>query len=107
MNASALGSIPLAAALCTALSVSAQPIDARAAARIAGNCANCHGTHGRSSGGVMPSLAGMPKAQFIDTLQQFRDARRDATVMHQHAKGYTVLEIEALADHFSRLAPAR
>ncbi len=97
----------LAAAIGTAGMATAQSIDARAAARIAGNCANCHGTHGRSSGGVMPSLAGMPKAQFIDTLQQFRDARRDATVMHQHAKGYTVLEIEALADHFSRLAPAR
>ncbi len=96
----------IAAAALAAETGVAQNIDARGAARIAANCANCHGTHGRCSG-AMPSLAGMPKAQFIDTMHQFRDAKREATVMHQHAKGYTVQEIEALAEHFARLAAAR
>ncbi len=96
----------VAAAVLAAGTGLAQDIDARGAARIAANCANCHGTHGRGSG-AMPSLAGMPTAQFIDAMQQFRDARREATVMHQHARGYTVPEIEALAAHFARLAAAR
>jgi cytochrome subunit of sulfide dehydrogenase len=95
-----------ATALCVGGSSVAQGIDARIAARIAANCANCHGTLGRSSG-VTPSLAGRPKAQFIETMQQFRDGKREATVMHQHAKGYTVPETEALAEHFARLSAAR
>ena len=95
-----------AAAIGLAALATAQPIDARRAAFLAGNCANCHGTHGRSAGAT-PSLAGLPKAQFIEAMQQFRDARREATVMHQHAKGYTAEETEALAEHFVRLPLTR
>ena len=67
---------------------------------LASNCANCHGTDGRSQGG-MPSLAGEPKAKLVELLQEFKTGKKPATVMHQISKGYTDAEIDALAAYFS------
>jgi cytochrome c553 len=76
----------------------------RAAAYLAANCANCHGTAGRSPG-AMPSLAGIPRAYLVRQMQDFRDGRRTATLMHQIAKGYTDEQYEAMAEYFSRQKP--
>jgi sulfide dehydrogenase cytochrome subunit len=70
---------------------------------IAANCANCHGTTGKSAG-AMPSLAGQPKAYLVEQMRAFRDGKRPATIMHQIAKGYTDAQIDAVAEHFSRQA---
>jgi cytochrome c553 len=67
----------------------------------ASNCANCHGTTGKSAG-AMPSLAGQPKAYIIEQMRAFRDGKRPATIMHQIAKGYTDAQIDAVAEHFAR-----
>jgi len=67
---------------------------------LAASCAACHGTNGYSVGGT-PVLAGLDKALFIKQMQDFKTGARPATVMHQHAKGYTTEEIELLADFFS------
>ena len=84
----------------------AQP-DATAAYRypshtltLAASCAVCHGTDGHSASGML-GLAGMPAAQFIDKLQAYRNGSLPATVMHQHARGLTETEIQALAQYFS------
>lgn len=70
---------------------------------LASNCANCHGTDGRSAGGGgMPGLAGLSRDYFIEQMRLFRDGERKATIMHQLAKGYTEEEFVALADFFSR-----
>jgi cytochrome c553 len=69
---------------------------------IAANCANCHGTSGKSSG-AMPSLAGQSKVYLVEQMRAFRDGKRTATIRHQIAKGYTEAQIDAVADHFSRL----
>jgi len=79
----------------------AQQTDARAAQYLAANCANCHGTHGRSSGDT-PSLAGQPRTTMVEKMRAFRDGKQPATVMHQLTKGYTDAQIEMLAEHFSR-----
>ena len=79
----------------------AQGTDANQARYLAANCANCHGTTGRSAG-AMPSLAGQPKAYLIEQMRAFRDGKRPATIMHQIAKGYTDAQIDSVADHFSR-----
>jgi sulfide dehydrogenase cytochrome subunit len=68
---------------------------------VAANCANCHGTVGRSSG-AMPSLAGLQKTYFVEQMKQFRDGKRPATIMHQIAKGYTDQQIDQLGDFFAR-----
>ena len=70
---------------------------------IVANCANCHGTDGRSRGAT-PSLAGRDAAVIVQRMKEFRDGRRVATVMQQLAKGYTDAQIEAAAAYFAAQA---
>lgn len=70
------------------------------ARNIAASCSACHGTDGYSEGG-MPVLAGMDKTLFVTQMKDFKSGARPATVMHQHAKGYSDEEIGLLADFFA------
>ena len=72
---------------------------------IAGTCTPCHGTEGRSVGGVPPSLAGQDKGYLLQQLKDFRSGSRAATIMHQHAKGYTDEQLELIAAYFSGIKP--
>jgi cytochrome c553 len=74
--------------------------DANQLRLLASNCANCHGTDGKSQGG-MPSLGGQLKAKLFQDLQEFKAGSRPATIMHQIAKGYTDGELDALAGYFA------
>lgn len=71
---------------------------------LAGACANCHGTDGRSPGG-MPSLAGRPESVLKAQLLAFKSETPPAgtTIMNRLAKGYTDDELAALATHFSNV----
>ena len=66
----------------------------------AGACSGCHGTDGRSEGAI-PSIAGMRKDKFVQMMQAFRDGTRPATVMHQHAKGLSEEQIDAIGDYYA------
>lgn len=66
----------------------------------AATCTGCHGTEGHSEGG-MPGLAGLQKAYIVNAMREFRAGTRQATVMHQHAKGYTDKQIERIAEFFA------
>jgi cytochrome subunit of sulfide dehydrogenase len=73
---------------------------------LAASCAACHGTFGNSvtsadNSGANAVLAGMKSADFKEKMLGFKDGSRKATVMHHHAKGLTVDEIDQLAVHFS------
>lgn len=68
---------------------------------LAANCTGCHGPNGNSAGAI-PGIAGLEKAYIVTALQEFKAGTRQATVMHQHAKGYTDQEFAVLADYFSR-----
>ena len=96
----------LASVLGTAAAASPATPEQRAAAYLASNCANCDGTQGVSVG-AMPELAGLTREHIAQRMRAFRDGKRQATIMHQLAKGYTDAQIDALADHFSRLPAAR
>ena len=91
------------APLLLAAAASAQPAGPDPIRYVAANCANCHGTAGRSSG-AMPSLAGLQAPYFTEQMRLFRDGKRPATIMHQIAKGYSDQQIEQLADYFARQA---
>ena len=85
-------------------SAAAQDVDANQARYIAANCANCHGTTGKSSG-AMPSLSGQSKVYLLEQMRAFRDGKRTATIMHQIAKGYTDAQVARLAAYFAAQPP--
>lgn len=67
----------------------------------AANCANCHGTDGKSAAAI-PGIAGKDKTWLEEVLKAYKQGTRPATIMHQLAKGYTDEEIAILADYFSK-----
>jgi sulfide dehydrogenase cytochrome subunit len=75
--------------------------DANAARNLAATCFTCHGNDGRSVGGVPPALAGRSKAELLQALKDFKDGKRPATIMHQHAKGYTDQQLDTIAGYFA------
>lgn len=84
--------------------VAADPQYARS---LAATCFTCHGTDGRSVGGVPPSLAGQNKDYLLEQLQEFRDGKRPSTIMHQHAKGYTDEQLNLIAGYFAAAIPGQ
>jgi sulfide dehydrogenase cytochrome subunit len=86
----------------SALTVTAQASETQTRTWAA-SCATCHGTQGHSQGGI-PSLAGVDKALLLQRLLAYQQGTLPASVMHQHAKGYTSAELERIADFFSRQA---
>ena len=73
---------------------------------LAANCFTCHGTDGNSAGGVPPSLAGRNPAELFQTMKDFQSGKRPATIMHQHAKGYTDEQLRLIAAYFGSVKPA-
>ena len=98
-RAPVVATIVLAVVCCTVRA--ADPASGR---EIAANCANCHGTNGRSVG-VMAVLAGRPQAELVLIVREFRDGKRPSTVMQQLAKGYTDAQIEAVAAYLAAQKP--
>jgi cytochrome c553 len=98
----------LLGALAAAASVgiaSAQGTDVR---YLAANCANCHGTDGRAAaGGGMPALAGLTASYFVEQMNAFKNDKRQGTIMHQIAKGYTDAEITQMAAYFAAQKPSK
>ncbi len=70
---------------------------------LAASCASCHGTNGNNVSN-MAKLAGIDKADFLAKMIEFKSGERAATVMHHHAKGLSLQEINNLADYFTKQA---
>lgn len=79
--------------------------DAFAARALAATCFTCHGTDGRSVGGVPPSLAGLNRTVLLQQLMEFKSGKRAGTIMQQHAKGYTDAQLEQIAGYFAAVKP--
>ncbi len=79
--------------------------DPNAVRALAATCFTCHGTEGRSVGGVPPSLAGQNRQVLLQALRDFREGKRPATIMQQQAKGYTDAQLEQIAGYFAALKP--
>jgi len=92
--------LPVAAALVVATPALAQAPDAARARDIASTCANCHGTGGMSRG-IVPSLAGQPKADIATKMLEFKQNKRPGTIMPQLAKGFTDEQIDIVAAWFA------
>ena len=71
------------------------------ARNLAATCFTCHGTDGRSVGGVPPALAGRSREYLLQTLMDFKTGRRQATIMHQQAKGYSDEQLAIISGYFA------
>ena len=93
----------LAALLAVASGASAaQEARAVPAQSLAATCAACHGTQGRAvEGASVPGLAGLPAVYMVEQMKAFQSGARQATVMHQIAKGYGDAQVEQLAAYFA------
>ena len=70
---------------------------------MAANCAACPGTDGRPvAGSLVAALAGRAQEDIVGAMKAFKEGRRDATLMHQIAKGYSDAEIAAIAAYFAQ-----
>ena len=69
---------------------------------IASTCFICHGPNGKSSSAI-PSLAGQDKAYFVTAMKEFKEGKREATVMKKYALGYTDEEYEAMGEFFAKI----
>lgn len=69
---------------------------------LASTCFNCHGPNGVSTAAI-PALAGLDKSYIVTAMKEFRDGKRQATVMQKYAKGYTDDEYEAMATLFATM----
>jgi len=76
----------------------AQQPDPNLGRDLAAACASCHGSNG--AGGI-PSVAGRDPAEVLRIMQDFRSGRRQATVMHQLARGYTDEQVQAIAAYLA------
>ena len=84
-------------------SFAAPNVTDKGVAAMAANCAMCHGTRGRPApGSSVAALAGRPAQDIVDAMKAFKEGKREATIMHQVAKGYSDAEIAAIAAYFTR-----
>jgi cytochrome c553 len=98
----------LATAAMTALvwtgPVGAQVVD-RQARSWAATCAACHGADSKAA---IPAIAGRDAELTYRALIEFKTGLRPAaTVMHQHAKGYTDEELKRIAQAVALLPVAK
>lgn len=69
---------------------------------LANTCAGCHGENGSSMGPASPSIAGISKDYFLDTMAAYQKGERPSTIMTRIAKGYSEKELQLMADYFSQ-----
>ena len=68
---------------------------------LAATCTGCHGTDGRGQGGI-PNISGWERKVFVDRMLYFKSGNAQATLMHQIAPGYTLEQINLIAQYFSK-----
>ncbi len=70
-------------------------------AMLGNTCAGCHGTDGVSNGPATPSIAGLDYDYFVEAMNEFKEDKRNTTIMARIAKGYSKAEIEAMSKYFA------
>lgn len=81
----------------------AQQPDPDPGRNLAAACATCHASTTGTSG--IPSLAGKDPSEILRIMQDFRSGKRQATVMHQLARGYTDEQVRAIAGYLTAQKP--
>ena len=105
MKTNVIGTWCAAMLLAAGATAQAWAQDPAYARNLASTCFTCHGTDGRSAGGIPPSLAGQDRNYLLQAMKDFKAGTRPATIMHQQAKGYTDQQLEAIAGYFAGAEP--
>ena len=79
------------------LSSSAEELDRR----IAVVCSGCHGSNGASKGDFIPIIGGQTREYLKEAMEDFKNGKRQGSVMPNLAKGYTKEGVKYLAQFFS------
>jgi cytochrome subunit of sulfide dehydrogenase len=82
--------LPAGFALAMAAFTPAAAMDAERV--MADACSGCHG----GGPGAMPSLSGKSAGELRSLLGEYRDGRREATVMDRIVRGYSEAQIDAI-----------
>lgn len=90
------------AVLAGVLALAAPARAAPSVTMMADSCAVCHGTDGRSSGGI-DSLAGMSSREMIEEMNEMIADPHEGRLMGIVAKGFSFQEIQALGQYFQQL----
>lgn len=72
-------------------------------AAMAATCAGCHGTHGKLRNQEFAPLAGMPEAEFIRAMRDYKSGKRQSTLMGNLAQGFSDRDVQAMARYFARV----
>lgn len=89
--------------MASSLFASASFADQASNARLlASQCAQCHGTNGRSVGGI-ESLAGEEYFDLLDELIDMSRPGETGGIMKHQAKGYTRDQMKLIAQYYSSL----
>jgi sulfide dehydrogenase cytochrome subunit len=72
-------------------------------AAMAATCAGCHGTHGKLRNQEFAALAGMPEAEFIRAMRDYKSGKRQSTLMGNLAQGFSDRDVQAMARYFARV----
>jgi cytochrome subunit of sulfide dehydrogenase len=67
--------------------------------RLAAMCASCHRLDGRDKG--IPSIIGIDKQKFADTMAAFKSGARSSSIMHAVALQFSDAEIATLAAYLA------
>ena len=74
---------------------------------LAYTCAGCHGTDGSSVGPSSPYIAGMNEEYFIESMEDYKEDKRNPTIMNRIAKAYSHEQIEGMAKQKVHLLPQK
>lgn len=88
-------------AACCLLSLSAHAADPTIDRLIASQCAQCHGTDGRSAGGI-DSLLGEAD-EILEEMSEMQMDNSPDDIMEHQARGYTQQQVIAIARYFRSL----
>ena len=79
-----------------------QTIATPSAEALSYTCAGCHGFNGASNGPAIPSLAGLGEEYLIEAMQEYKEDKRNPTIMNRIAKGYNDEEFKLMAQFFAK-----
>lgn len=95
----------IAATVAVSAAQTAAAADASAGKHKASQCMTCHGVNGISTTPLVPNLAGQKEAYIVKALKDFRDGKRDNSIMQSMASNLSDDDIADLAAFFSSLSP--